>query len=54
MTPDKAAAFQDGLFELRCGAEDVATAAGEGASAEEIQQLCEELVAVARRLEDMR
>ena len=53
MTPDKAAAFQDGLFELRCGAEDVATAAGEGASAEEIQQLCEELVAVARRLEDM-
>lgn len=54
MAPEKAAAFRDGLFELRCCAEDVATAAREESSPEEMQELCDELVTVARRLEEMR
>lgn len=50
----KAAALWDGLFALRCAAEDVATAAKEGADAGEMQELCEELVEMARELERIR
>ncbi|WP_410493200.1 hypothetical protein [Corynebacterium tuberculostearicum] len=46
--------MRDGLFELRCSAEDINTAAEEGASAQELADLCEELVALARRLEGLR
>jgi len=52
--PDKAAAMSDRLFELRCAAEDIATAHGEGASTEEIRHLCDELVTIARKLEKIR
>ncbi|MDO5031606.1 hypothetical protein [Corynebacterium sp.] len=54
LTPERADALRDGLFELRCSAEDIATAAAEGGSPEEISELCEELVALARRLEELR
>lgn len=51
---DRMASFQDSLFELRCSAEDIATAVEEGAPAQEVRQLCEELVDLARRVEKLR
>lgn len=52
--PDKARVLEDELFELRCAAEDIATAAAEEADADEIRQLCGELVELARRIEKLR
>lgn len=43
--------LRDKLFELRCAAEDIATATSEGAEPEEIQSLCDELVTMAKKLE---
>lgn len=43
--------LRDKLFELRCAAEDIATATDEGAEPEEIQSLCDELVTMAKKLE---
>jgi len=43
--------MRDKLFELRCAAEDIATATNEGAGAAEIQSLCDELVTMAKKLE---
>ncbi|WP_293771411.1 hypothetical protein [uncultured Corynebacterium sp.] len=54
MTQDRAASLRDGLFELRCSAEDIATAAAEGASAGELKELCDDLVSLARRLEELK
>jgi hypothetical protein len=44
----------DRLFELRCGAEDVAAAVEAGEDAEEIAALCRELVDLARAAEKIR
>ncbi|WP_244429030.1 hypothetical protein [Corynebacterium halotolerans] len=52
--PNRAAALRDSLFELRCAAEDIATASAEGAEPEEIHDLCTELVALARTIEKLR
>ncbi|MDR7329322.1 hypothetical protein [Corynebacterium guangdongense] len=52
--PDKADALRDQLFELRCSAEDIATAVSEGADGDEVRGLAEELVALARKIEKMR
>lgn len=46
--------LQDRLYELRCSAEDIATAAQEGASAEELKDLTDELLDIARRVERFR
>lgn len=54
LSEQKADALWDGLYALRCAAEDVATAAKEGADADELQELCDELVAMARELEHIR
>ncbi|QTH60824.1 hypothetical protein J5O04_08370 [Corynebacterium hindlerae] len=54
LRPEKASRLKDSLFELRCAAEDVATAASEGADGEEIRQLCEDLVELARSIEKLR
>ncbi|WP_235923053.1 hypothetical protein [Corynebacterium lizhenjunii] len=54
MTRARANGLRDGLFELRCSAEDIATAVREGAGNEEVVDLCEELVALARRLEELK
>lgn len=43
--------LRDKLFELRCAAEDIATATNEGAQRDEIQSLCDELVTMAKKLE---
>lgn len=54
MTADRAERLQDSLFELRCSAEDIATAAREGARGEELEELCTELVNLARTIEKLR
>ncbi|TNL97627.1 hypothetical protein FHE74_05940 [Corynebacterium tapiri] len=54
MRPEKVRDFHDGLFELRCAAEDIATAADEGASSDDLRVLCDELVSLARKMEKLR
>lgn len=48
------AALQDRLFQLRCAAEDVATAVREGADAQELRTLADELARTAQELERLR
>lgn len=52
--PERVNRLQDSLFELRCAAEDIQTANAEGADPEEISQLCNELVTLARHIEKLR
>lgn len=54
LRPERVAELRDELYELRCAAEDVQTAAAEGAEPEELRQLCDELVALAARIERLR
>lgn len=54
MTRARADNFRDGLFELRCAAEDIATAVSEDADPAEVQDLCRELLELARRLEELK
>ena len=46
--------LQDRLFQLRCAAEDVLTAVQDGAGAEELRKLAEQVVEVAGELERLR
>jgi hypothetical protein len=46
--------LQDRLFQLRCAAEDVATAAQDGASAAELRALAEQIQINAKGLERLR
>lgn len=54
LRPERVTELRDELYELRCAAEDVQTAAAEGAEPEELRQLCDELVALATRIERLR
>ncbi|NGP08465.1 hypothetical protein G6038_23900 [Rhodococcus sp. 14C212] len=54
LTADEATAVADRAFEVRCAAEDVATAVGEGAGPEELAPLCADLVRLARAAERLR
>ncbi|GAA4488632.1 hypothetical protein GCM10023094_48860 [Rhodococcus olei] len=54
LTAAEAAAAMDRMFAVRCAAEDVATAAAEGAHANEIAELCDTLVHLARDAERLR
>jgi hypothetical protein len=40
----EAAEFSDRVYQVRCAAEDVATAVDEGAAAADLKKLCEELM----------
>lgn len=44
LSADEATALSDRVYQVRCAAEDVATALGEGASQQELKQLCETLL----------
>ncbi len=46
--------LQDRLFQLRCAAEDVATAADDGAEHTELRRMAAQVVAVAGDLERIR
>jgi hypothetical protein len=54
LSASELAALQDRLFQLRCAAEDIATAAREGAHAHELCALADELARAARDLERLR
>lgn len=54
LTADEASALSDRLFELRCAAEDVATAVAEGADGGELATLSDRLVTMARDAERFR
>ncbi|WP_295624522.1 hypothetical protein [uncultured Corynebacterium sp.] len=53
-SPERLETLRDGLFELRCAAEDVETAVNEGADADDVAAMCRELVVKARELEHFR
>ena len=53
MSPDRASELKDSLFELRCAAEDIATAVNEGEEARDIAKLCQEMVELARNIEKL-
>jgi hypothetical protein len=48
------ATLQDRLFQLRCAAEDVVTAADDGAELAELRQLADEIARTAKELEQLR
>jgi len=54
LTADEAAELSDRVYQVRCAAEDVATAVEEGAPAAEVRQLCEELLRAAKAADGWR
>ena len=54
LTADEAAELSDRVYQVRCAAEDVATAVDEGAPAAEVRQLCEELLKAAKAADGWR
>lgn len=54
LTADQAAELCDRVYQVRCAAEDVATALGEGAGTAELRELCDALVRVARAADGWR
>lgn len=54
LTADERESLSDRLFQVRCAAEDVATAVAEGADAGELGPLVQELLATARKAEVLR
>ncbi len=54
LTADEAAELSDRVYQVRCAAEDVATAVEEGASATELRPLCEELLRAAKAADGWR
>lgn len=54
LSADEVAALQDRLFRLRCAAEDVVTAATDGADGGELRELAGEVARDARDLEQLR
>lgn len=54
LSADEAAELSDRVFQVRCAAEDVATAVDEGASAVELHELCQELMRAARAADGWR
>lgn len=54
LTAAEAAELADRVFEVRCAAEDVATAVEEGADAAELRQLCDALMRAAKAADGWR
>ena len=54
LTAEEAAELSDRVYQVRCAAEDVATAFDEGAPADEVRQLCEELLRAAKAADGWR
>lgn len=54
LSADEAAELSDRVYQVRCAAEDVATAVAEGADSAELQQLCEALLLVAKAADGWR
>ena len=54
LTAAEAAELSDRVFEMRCAAEDVATAVEEGAGTGELRDLCEALIRAAKAADGWR
>lgn len=54
LTAAEAAELSDRVFEVRCAAEDVATAIDEGAEQSELRQLCDALMRAAKAADGWR
>ncbi|KAA1248594.1 hypothetical protein F0Q45_19785 [Mycobacterium simiae] len=54
LSADEAADLSDRVYQVRCAAEDVATALNEGAGTTELRELCAELLRVARAADGWR
>jgi hypothetical protein len=54
LSPEEAAELADRVYQVRCAAEDVATAVDEGAPATELKELCNELMRAARAADGWR
>lgn len=54
LTPEQADQLKDQLFEVRCAAEDIREAVKDGASADELSELVDELVTLTRVTEKLR
>ncbi|OBK91248.1 hypothetical protein A5652_10990 [Mycobacterium sp. 1165178.9] len=54
LSADEAADLSDRVYQVRCAAEDVATAVDEGAGTSELRQLCDALIQAARAADGWR
>jgi hypothetical protein len=54
LSADEAAQLSDRVFQVRCAAEDVATAVDEGADAAELRELCDVLLQAAKAADGWR
>jgi len=54
LSADEAAYLSDRVYQVRCAAEDVATALDEGAGATELRELCDALIRAARAADGWR
>ena len=54
LTADEAAELSDRVYQVRCAAEDVATAIDEGAGTTELRELCDALMHAARAADGWR
>ena len=54
LSADEAAELADRVYQVRCAAEDVATAVDEGADPAELRQLCDALIRAARAADGWR
>ena len=54
LSADEAAELSDRVYQVRCAAEDVATAVDEGADGSELRELCDALISAARAADGWR
>jgi hypothetical protein len=54
LTADEASELSDRVYQVRCAAEDVATAVEEGAEGPELRELCEALMKAAKAADGWR
>lgn len=54
LSADEATALSDRIYQVRCAAEDVATAIDEGAAPGELRTLCDELLRAAEAADGWR
>lgn len=54
LSPEEAAELSDRVYQVRCAAEDVATAVDEGADPGELRELCDALMQAARAADGWR
>ena len=54
LSADEAAELSDRVYQVRCAAEDMATAIDEGAERTELRELCDALMQVARAADGWR